>query len=818
MRVSIAIAALVLIGCSHDSASLGSEYQAAARLLRAEKYGSALEKIEDGIRRTGRAPDSYQLWRFRLLKADLLLAQRRTAEASVILEAGSPQRSDLEAKALLLRGFAAYLGGRTAESERLLAKAADLAQRSGHVDLQTEIELRQGLVRVSEGKLDEAESLFRDEIGRASALHDDYLTAMATGNLGYTLLHESRYDEAIVWFEKAKILHLTLGADESMARDTGNIGWCYYRLGDFDNARAHFEQAVSVFAKTGNRFDQQIWLGNIATVLMDQQNFADAATIYRQALTLARQASNNLQVAQLLSNLAECSIGLGDANQAEIYNNEALALKKNLPASRSQVYSLQHAAKIAAMRNQFANAEELYRKALNEPADDPTVTLDSRAYLADLYIKTGRNSRARSEFQMALAGIDQFSSTLVKEDYRLSYLDSLIRFYRRYIDFLVSEGQTETALEVAESSRSHVLVQRSGRAEVIHPQRVGAYRELARKLRGVLLEYWLGDDRSYLWVISAQHIRTYTVPAAKTIRPLTQTYRNLVLGQRNPLDAGGDNGRKLYDMLLAPAASDLCAGCRVVIIPDQDLYSFNLETLPAGGQSHTFWIENADVTIAPSLNYLVDANRRETKFGKGLLVMGDPDASLAEFPKLEFAAPEINSIRTSMNKEQARVLRGAEARPSAYAGAQPGQFEFIHFSAHATANTQSPLDSAVILSGPPDRCRLFARDVMSVPLTAELVTISACRSAGARTYAGEGLVGFAWAFLRAGARNVIAGLWDVNDRSTEELMSRLYAEIARGSSPADALRAAKLSLIHAGGSYAKPFYWAPFQVYTGAIN
>jgi CHAT domain-containing protein len=113
---------------------------------------------------------------------------------------------------------------------------------------------------------------------------------------------------------------------------------------------------------------------------------------------------------------------------------------------------------------------------------------------------------------------------------------------------------------------------------------------------------------------------------------------------------------------------------------------------------------------------------------------------------------------------------------------------------------------------------LFARDIMAVPLGAELVTISACRSAGAKTYAGEGPVGLAWAFLRAGAHNVIAGLWDVNDRSTEELMSRLYAEIARGDSPAEALRAAKLSLIRGGGAYAKPFYWAPFQVYTGAIN
>jgi CHAT domain-containing protein len=121
----------------------------------------------------------------------------------------------------------------------------------------------------------------------------------------------------------------------------------------------------------------------------------------------------------------------------------------------------------------------------------------------------------------------------------------------------------------------------------------------------------------------------------------------------------------------------------------------------------------------------------------------------------------------------------------------------------------------VILSGPPDKCRLLARDVLAQPLTAALVTVSACRSAGGKTYAGEGMIGFAWTFLKAGAGNVIAGLWDVNDRSTTELMSGLYAEIGKGRPIPDALRRAKLNLIHEGGVYAKPFYWAPFELYTG---
>jgi CHAT domain-containing protein len=75
-------------------------------------------------------------------------------------------------------------------------------------------------------------------------------------------------------------------------------------------------------------------------------------------------------------------------------------------------------------------------------------------------------------------------------------------------------------------------------------------------------------------------------------------------------------------------------------------------------------------------------------------------------------------------------------------------------------------------------------------------------------------VGFAWAFLRAGAKRVIAGLWDVDDRSTAELMDNLYARMAKGETPSQALRGAKLTLLAKGGNYGKPYYWGPFQSFT----
>jgi CHAT domain-containing protein len=166
--------------------------------------------------------------------------------------------------------------------------------------------------------------------------------------------------------------------------------------------------------------------------------------------------------------------------------------------------------------------------------------------------------------------------------------------------------------------------------------------------------------------------------------------------------------------------------------------------------------------------------------------------------------------------EDARVARfeADRASPERYFAAAPERFSVIHFAAHAAANRLSPLDSAVILSGPPGADKLYARDVADRPLSASLVTISACRSAGERLYAGEGLIGFAWAFMRAGARQVIAGLWDVDDQSTAALMEDLYAGIARGDAAPAALRKAKLALLGRGGNTAKPYYWGPFEIFT----
>lgn len=271
--------------------------------------------------------------------------------------------------------------------------------------------------------------------------------------------------------------------------------------------------------------------------------------------------------------------------------------------------------------------------------------------------------------------------------------------------------------------------------------------------------------------------------------------------------------RRLYDAVLRPVAPLIPPNARVVIVPDGALHYLNFETLPAPGEPPHYWIEDATVAVAPSLAIAAAAPLPKAIRHESLLIMGDALASSKEFPKLIYAPMEIGRVGGHFASRQTMTVTGPAATPAAYRQANPQRFSVIHFSAHGEANSQSPLDSAIILSPQDGAFKLYARDVIDLPLHADLVTISACRSAGARVYSGEGLVGFAWAFLKAGAHYVVAGLWDVTDSSTPDMMDEFYGAIEAGKSPPDALRIAKLSMIHSARAIRKPYYWGPFQLY-----
>jgi CHAT domain-containing protein len=271
-------------------------------------------------------------------------------------------------------------------------------------------------------------------------------------------------------------------------------------------------------------------------------------------------------------------------------------------------------------------------------------------------------------------------------------------------------------------------------------------------------------------------------------------------------------------MLVEPAKKLIPPGSRVILLPAESLYGLNFETLIVSDPKPHFWIEDVTLTTASSLTLLDSSTRRSAMTGKGLLLVGNA-LPTPGFPSLAHAPAEMKNVSHYFPDQDRKILEAKQATATAYFSSNPERYAYLHFVTHGTASRTRPLESAVILSPEGDSYKLYARDIVTHHLNAQLVTISACNTSGNRSISGEGLVGLSWAFLRAGAHNVIGALWEVSDASTPQLMDAFYRELFQGQDTATALRNAKLGLLRSADSdsvFRKPFYWAPFQLYAGS--
>jgi CHAT domain-containing protein len=142
-------------------------------------------------------------------------------------------------------------------------------------------------------------------------------------------------------------------------------------------------------------------------------------------------------------------------------------------------------------------------------------------------------------------------------------------------------------------------------------------------------------------------------------------------------------------------------------------------------------------------------------------------------------------------------------------------YGILHFATHGLLDDEHPERSGLVLSlvdprGRPRAGVVRAGEIAGLDLPADLVVLSACRTALGREARGEGLLSLTRAFWRAGAARVMVSLWNVDDQATAELMGRFYrALLTGGQRPSTALRAAQLSL-RADPRWAPPYYWAGF--------
>ncbi len=720
--------------------------------------------------------------------------------------------ASLRGQAKQLQGYAEFTLSNYGQAEERLKEAKVLAQTANDTGLLTSVEFLQARLLSRSGKAAEAEALINHADRLAVANHDRARESYGLTTLAHLLITQSRYEEAALSLERALSRMADAGDRPPQAAALNSLGMCLFRLGELDRALLTFQKARDLATQTGDTHNLQVALGNTGNIYLERNDYRTAGSYFEQALALSEKLNSPLTTAIWLSNLATVSIETKEWDRASAYNLRALSMKQRLHEPDGELHSLVNSARILEGQKKEAEAEGIFLKVMNSPSKDAAPSLYAHSGLAKMYANQGRDAQAAKEFEAALHVVEQTRSTLHADETKMNFLSNLMNVYGDYVDFLMARGKTERAQEVAEASRSRSLQERLGGSDVIRPVSSAEYRQVARSTGATLISYWLGEKRSYVWLTTPGQVIAYPLPPREKLRPLIETYRAMIENLHDPLDVEDPTGRELYDALLGPVAERIPAGCRLYIVPDGALHALNFETLPVASPKLHYFLEDATISVVPSLNMLVKRNSAVNRSGK-LLLIGDPSFTSDRYPKLPFAENEIDRIESHFERSKVAAYRKAEAVPAVYRKAAGDEYAYVHFTAHATANHDVPLDSAIILSGLSGQNELTARDVLKNPMRANLVTISACRGAGAKTLAGEGLVGFMWAFFEAGARNVVAGLWDVSDESTPRLMDRLYAGLTSNESPAEALHAAKLELMKANHTYRLPYYWGAFQLY-----
>jgi CHAT domain-containing protein len=764
-------------------------------LIQSGEAPAALKIVDDALQRAGASDDEW-VWALRITRASLI-HRSDPAKARAIIDTPLPPKlrnSETAARRQVVLAMMSYV----VDDARYLAhidEACAIAAKHAPAYLPDALALRSVLAGSA---ADAAEAV---RLARKGG--NPQTIATVGGNVVITHIRAGRYAEAIALDAPVRAHLKALGMRRFLARHLGNIGWAYGELGDYDQAMELLTIAERESAQMGEVDARLTFLNNIGHIHRARREWEAASRAYATVLQTA--AKDHREHGLALANLARISIDSGEPAEARDAIRRALAFERANKDIEDELIARILEARVDAATGRYAEAEKTLRHVMNTSVG-PITRFEAQARLAKLLVSTGRNDLALTEFKRAVDLVRTARESINSPELRISYFNTSSDLFDDYIDFLVATKRPEEALRVTEISRAQTLAEGLVTAQAkLDPQAI------AKARNATILCYWLGHNRSWVWTINANAITVAPLPADHVIEAEVDRYGKVLLTAAGTLDRSGARGQRLYNILVAPAVRGLPRNARVIVVADGKLHTLNFETLVVPATPQRYWINDVVLTNASSLQLLSPGAPRP-RAASPMLLVGNPPAVDAAFPPLRQAPVEI--ARVAARFAGATVLQGPKATPAGYAAAKPQRFDLVHFVAHGVAARRRPLDSAVILGLDAKKSyRLLARDIAEQPLSARLVTISSCEGAGYATYTGEGLVGLAWAFRRAGAEQVVAALWRVDDMATLELMDRMYEGISAKRDPAVALREAKLALLGSGTAFKQPKHWAPFINY-----
>lgn len=650
--------------------------------------------------------------------------------------------------------------------------------------------------------------------------------AVTLNKLGDLLLWTEGPEVALKRLEEALELRRLARSVRGEAVTLNSIAMAQMEADRPREALRAFETVAESFRRMREARSHAVALNNIGIAYERLELFDRAEERYENALALAREGAYEDVEETALYGLARVARAQGKLDQAEHQMDQVLQIAER---ARGQVWRPDLRSSIHAERQD--QYEFLIDVLAERHRREPERGYDAKAF-------------AVSERARARVLLDLLSAAAARpgpEDLRrLEGLSRRINDRHRKvlsgsaIEDAGSQSELTELLSIWQQKKAAVQGPLPAALATLTLQEV---QENLLDPHTLVLEYFLGEDRSFLWAVTSSEARFVTdLPGRERIEAeARQTYGRMVESHLQTGEvAARQAAARLSRMILEPV-KDLLDRPRLVVVAHGALQVVPFAALPhpsfEGSEAHSL-IADHEVVHLPSVSVLAAlrsqiAGRRPPE---GLLavvadpVLGPDDERLRgraqarsalSWRRLPFAGLEAKAILALAGGRKTLAASGFEASRGLVRSGKLNGYSILHFATHGLFNDLHPELSALALStydaaGRPVDGLLRAYEVSQLELSADLVVLSACRTALGREVSGEGIVGLTQGFFHTGAPRLVVSLWDVNDRSTSELMRRFYTSLLHEKlPPGQALRKAQLSLSRDSRWHA-PYYWAGF--------
>ncbi|MFQ5528183.1 MAG: CHAT domain-containing protein [Thermoanaerobaculia bacterium] len=698
-----------------------------------------------------------------------------------------------------------------------------------------------GLVLQHRGTYSEAEELFSEALAVNREINQPSAQAINLANLGAVATLAGRFQEALELNRAVRELAGRHG-DEPWAKEQARIaqlnrGVVLERLGAHrealevygalldQNAELRADEEASILTNSG------VIYANLGDPVQAIERFEAAAAIYESVGDLSGLAHTQVNIG-----LAR-HVNLGDPSGAETAYRRALELVGRSGDRWVELEALGSLGRLLLVNGRSEEARDSFARglALARASGSSEGIWASLAGLGEVERAAGELETALEHFEQAIALIEEERADVERPEYRASFLADKRAVYSAALgtlaelDRLERGGRAGRALEVAQQAKARDLLDalelKAGAPEALGAiMRPVAAGELAHRVgRDVLVEYFVAEDELLMWWSDAGSLRMASLGDPRGILEATETVHRTLANGSEPAPALVE---LLSSELLGPLGALPSDAENLWIAPDRLLRYLPFEVLSAPGEPAARLVERLRVSYLPSAWALAGtASRGGTRRELGFVGFGGVDgASLARYPAwvsrlalepLPAARDELASVARRVSGES-RVFTGPEATEAAFrshAGMRPA---VLHFATHSALAEDVDRETAILLTPEgSDDGLLSPSEIASSSVEATLVVLAACATALGGEEDGRAMTTLTGSFLAAGSNAVLATLWPVGDQPTAVFMDQFYFQLAKGVSPAEALRRTKLILME-DDRWGNPSLWSGYVLVGSA--